>query len=60
MRVLSCEECNKTITPTDGGIKYNSLYFCSQECLDCYIDWYVEPITEYEFERDGFDQDEEE
>ena len=53
MRALYCEECNKTITDEEYGLKYNGLYFCSMECIDDYINWYIDAITGEDFERDG-------
>ena len=53
MIVLYCEECNNAITKEDGGLKYNGLYFCSEECLNGYISWYIESIPEDDFERNG-------
>ena len=53
MRVLYCEECNKAVTKEDGGLKYNDLYFCSEECLNDYISWYIESIPGDDFERRG-------
>lgn len=57
MKVLHCEECNKTITDEEHGLKYNGLYFCSIECIDDYINWYIDAITGEDFERDGEDED---
>lgn len=53
MIVLYCEECNEAITEDNGGIKYNGLYFCSRECFDDYINWYIDPIAGEDFERKG-------
>lgn len=58
MRTLYCEECNKTITDEEYGLKYNGLYFCSMECIDDYINWYIDAITGEDFERDGVDYEE--
>lgn len=53
MRVLYCEECNETITEEKGGLKYNGLYFCSMECIDDYLNWYIDAIPGDDFERHG-------
>lgn len=53
MRTLKCEYCGDIIEPSDDGLKYNGLYFCSMECVDDYINWYIEAITGEDFERDG-------
>lgn len=53
MKTLKCEQCDKTINQGDWGLKYDDLYFCSQECLDEHINWDTYPITPEDFERDG-------
>ena len=51
MKTLKCEQCDKTITEEDFGIKFDDLYFCSQECLDEHINLDTYPITQEDFER---------
>lgn len=58
MKTLECEQCGTIIKPCDDGIKYDGLYFCSQECLNEHVNWDTYPIEPSDFERDGEDEDE--
>lgn len=60
MKTLECEQCNKTITSDDWGIKFDDRYFCSQECLDEYVSLHTDLITAWDFEENGEDDDEDE
>ena len=59
MKILECYHCDKKITENTGGIKYNDLYFCSQECLEENVNWLSFPIVPTDFEVNGWDDDEE-
>lgn len=53
MKTLKCEQCDKTITDDNWGLKYGDLYFCCQECLYEHVNWDTYPITREDIERDG-------
>lgn len=57
MKTLRCEQCDKKITNDDFGLKYDDLYFCSQECLDEYVNWHTNLITSWDFEEDGEEEE---
>lgn len=57
MKTLECEQCGETITKDDWGIKFDDLYFCSQECLDAYVMDNTNLITYVDFEQDGEDDE---
>lgn len=59
MKTLKCEQCDTIIEQCDGGLKYNNLYFCSQECLNEHVNWDTYPIEPIDFERDGEEEDDE-
>ena len=59
MKTLKCEQCGKTIEPDDWGLKYDDLYFCSQECLNEHVNWDTYPITSEDIERDGEEEPDE-
>lgn len=58
MKTLRCEQCDKKMGEDYCGLKFDDLYFCSQECLDEYVSWHTNLITGYDFEQDGEDGDE--
>lgn len=58
MKTLKCEQCNKTLGLDYWGLKFDDLYFCSQECLDDYVSFNTDIITGEDFERDGEDEEE--
>ena len=60
MKTLECNQCGDAITKDDWGIKFDDLYFCSQECLDAYVDMMQEPISERDFELYGEDDEDDE
>ena len=59
MKTLECEQCGKLIKRDDFGLKFDGLYFCSQECLDEHINWDTYPITQVDFEQDGEEEEDE-
>lgn len=58
MKYLICERCNCRIEQTSKGcFKYESLYFCCEECFHEYIDWCLEGISQRDFEMYGEDEE---
>lgn len=57
MKTLECDQCGAIIKPGSDGLKYDDLYFCSQECLNEHVNWDTYPIEHADFERDGEDGD---
>ena len=57
MKTLECEQCGNTITKDSYGLKYEGMYFCSQECLNEHVNWDTYPIEPWDFEED--DEEEE-
>lgn len=59
MKTLKCEQCDKKMGEDYWGLKFDDLYFCSQECLDEYVSWHTNLITGWDFEQDAEDDEDE-
>lgn len=60
MKCLKCETCGSKIKfGSKRGLKFGRLYFCSPKCLSIYLNSDIFPISDFDFETDGEDVEEE-
>ena len=60
MKFLKCETCGCEIRfGPKRGLHYRTVYFCSKKCFDIYSKVELFPISDFDFEVDGEETEEE-